>query len=302
MKRYNLGGVSLGMVITLVLLGFLMLLFCTFTVNEKQRAIKFRFGEISRSDYEPGLHFMIPIWNNIRKFDGRILTLDLEPDRYLTSETKVVIVDVFVKWRIGPRPEDVVLFYTALSGDEDRARLAIDKMIRDRLRAEFALRKIQEAIAVDRAKMMAVLKDNLAKQTQTLGIEIVDVRIKRVDFPSEVSENVFQSMRQERVKVANELRSQGVEQAETIRAEADRQVVVKVAEASRTSEQLRGEGDAKAAEIYAQAYSQDPEFFAFYRSLNAYQIAFKNSSGNVMVLPPNSEFFQYFKDSKSAAK
>lgn len=296
------GNLSINLIISLVLAVFAVVSLCTFTVGERQRAIKFQLGKIIRSDYQPGLNFLIPFLQNVKKFDGRVLTLDLEPDRYLTSETKVVIVDMFVKWRIGPTPEDVTSFYTGLSGDENKAKMTLEKMIRDRLRAEFAVRKIQQSISDDRGKVMSLLKESLSQQVRTLGIEIVDVRIKRVDFPTNVSDSVFDRMKQERLKVAKEFRSQGYEQGEKIRAEADRKTVVLVAEANRDAERIRGEGDAKASEIYAKAYSQDAEFFAFYRSLVAYQNAFKSSTNSALVLSPDSEFFNYFNDGGVAQK
>lgn len=263
-----------------------------FTVSEIEKAIKFRLGEIVRSDYEPGLHFKIPFINNVKKFDDRIQTMDSKPERFLTAEKKNVIVDYFVKWRIG----DVTTFYTVVGGDIDQANMRLDQIIKDAFRSEFSKRDIRQLISTDRQVIRDILIKNSKAIAANLGMDIVDIQVKRIDLPSEVSNSVFRRMEAERERVAREFRSQGSEAAERIRADADRQQVVILANAYREAEKLRGEGDAKSAEIYAQAYGEDPEFFAFQRSLSAYLEAF--SSSDMLVLDPDSDFFQYFKKQK----
>jgi len=283
---------------SLIVIGVILVViigsFSVFTVKEWERAILFRFGEIMRTDYEPGLHFKIPIINNVRKYDGRIMTLDTEPERYLTAEKKNLIVDAFVKWRI----KDVKKYYTAMGGDETRARNRLSQILKDGLRAEFGKRTIQEVVSGERSAVMSVLQVNADAQAQNFGIAIVDVRIKRVDLPEDISASVYRRMEAERARVAKELRSRGAEAAERIRADADRQRTVILAEAYREAEKLRGDGDARAAEVYARAFSRDPEFFAFYRSVNAYRESFKDKS-DIMVLDPSSDFFKYFKDPRA---
>lgn len=263
-----------------------------FTVNETEKAIKFRFGEIVRSDYTPGLHFRIPVINNVKLFDARIQTMDSRPERFLTAEKKNVIVDSFVKWRIG----DVTKFYTVVAGDIDQANLRLDQIIKDAFRSEFSKRNIKQLVSTDRKAIRDILIKNSKLVAADLGLEIIDVQVMRIDLPEEVSTSVFRRMEAERERVAREFRSQGAEAAERIRADADRQRVVTLANAYREAEKLRGEGDARSAEIYAQTYGQDADFFAFYRSLNAYKKTF--SSAGMMVLDPESEFFQYFKKQK----
>ena len=262
---------------------------CVFTVNQTEKAIKFRLGEIVKNDYEPGLHFKLPFINNIKKFDARIQTMDAKPERFLTAEKKNVIVDSFVKWRIG----DVTKFYTVVAGDIDQANLRLDQIIKDAFRNEFSKRNIKQLISTDRSAIRDTLTNNSKAVAAKLGMEIVDVQVMRIDLPPEVSSSVYRRMEAERERVAREFRSQGAEAAERIRADADRQRVVLLANAFRDAEKLRGEGDATSAEIYAKAYGADTEFFTFYRSLNAYKKTFSSSS--MMVLDPDSDFFQYFK-------
>jgi membrane protease subunit HflC len=262
-----------------------------FVVDQRELAIKFRLGEFERADYKPGIYFKMPFINNVRKFDSRILTLDAQPERYLTFEKKNVIVDSFIKWRIA----DVANYYKTMGGDQLRAGQRLSQIIKNGLRDEFGKRTIQEAISGERAEIMDVITQQIEEQAKQFGIEVVDVRIKRIELPPEVSGSVYQRMEAERSRVAKELRSQGAEAAERIRADADRQRTVILAEAYRDAERLRGEGDAKAADIYAKAFSKDPKFYGFYRSLNAYKNVFSNQ-GDVLVLDPNSEFFKYFKD------
>ena len=278
----------------LVTLGALLFItmMCVFTVNETEKAIKFRLGEIVKNDYEPGLHFKWPFINNIKKFDKRIQTMEAKPERFLTAEKKNVIVDSFVKWRIG----DVTTFYTVVAGDVDQANLRLDQIVKDAFRGEFGKRNIQQLVSTDRQAIREILIKNAKPLAADLGMEIIDVQVMRIDLPEEVSSSVFHRMEAERERVAREFRSQGAEAAERIRADADRQRVVTMANAFRDAEKLRGEGDAKSAEIYAKAYGEDAEFFTFYRSLNAYKKTFTSSS--MMVLDPDSDFFRYFKQQK----
>ena len=263
-----------------------------FTVNQAEKAIKFRLGEIVKDDYKPGLHFKLPIINNVKKFDARIQTMDTKPERFLTAEKKNVIVDSFVKWRIG----NVATFYTVVAGDIDQANLRLDQIIKDAFRSEFSKRDIKQLISTDRSAIRDILTNNSKTVAAALGMEIVDVQVMRIDLPPEVSSSVFRRMEAERERVAREFRSQGAEAAERIRADADRQRVVTLANAYRDAEKLRGEGDATAAEIYAKAFGADTEFFTFYRSLNAYKKTFSSSS--MIVLNPDSDFFQYFNKQK----
>ncbi|MGZ8137427.1 MAG: protease modulator HflC [Methylococcaceae bacterium] len=262
---------------------------CVFSVNETEKAIKFRLGEIVKYDYAPGLHFKMPFINNVKLFDARIQTMDSRPERFLTAEKKNVIVDSFVKWRIG----DVTKFYTVVSGDIDQANLRLDQIIKDAFRGEFSKRNIKQLVSSDRSAIRELLVKNSKTIAADLGLDIIDVQVMRIDLPEEVSTSVFRRMEAERERVAREFRSQGAEAAERIRADADRQRVVTLANAFKEAEKMRGEGDARSAEIYAQAYGQDTEFFTFYRSLNAYKKTFAN--GNTVVIDPQSDFFQYFK-------
>ena len=266
-----------------------------FTVDEREKAVKFRLGEFQDASYEPGLHFKLPFINNVRKFEDRILTLDSEPERYLTFEKKNVIVDAFIKWRI----DDVSSFYKTTGGDERQAGLRLSQVIKDGLRAEFGKRTIQEAISGERAEIMNVIAGKIKEDVGDFGIEVVDVRIKRIELPAEVSDSVYHRMRAERSRVAKDLRSRGAEAAERIRADADRQRTVILAEAYRDAERARGQGDAKAAEIYAEAFGKNAEFYGLYRSLGAYRKVF-GSENDMLVLDPESEFFRYFKDAAGA--
>lgn len=278
----------------LLALGSVMLIsaMSLFTVNETEKAIKFRLGEIVKDDYTPGLHVKWPIVNNVKRFDARIQTMDSEPERFLTAEKKNVIVDSFVKWRIG----NVATFYTTVAGDVNQANLRLDQIIKDAFRSEFGKRSISQLVSTDRSAIRDILIKNTKPLAAPLGMEIIDVQVMRIDLPDEVSSSVFRRMEAERERVASEFRSQGAEQAERIRADADRQRVVTLANAFRDAEKLRGEGDATAADIYAQAYSQNAEFFTFYRSLNAYKKTFSSSS--TLVLDAESDFFQYLKKQK----
>ncbi len=275
----------------LVSLGALLLVgvMCVFTVGQTEKAIKFNLGQIVKDDYESGLHFKWPFINNVKKFDARIQTMDSKPERFLTLEKKNVIVDSFVKWRIG----NVTTFYTVVAGDIDQANLRLDQIIKDAFRGEFGKRNIKQLVSTDRRAIRDILIKNAQPLAANLGMEIIDVQVMRIDLPPEVSSSVFRRMEAERERVAREFRSEGAEAAEKIRADADRQRIVTLANAFRDAEKLRGEGDASSAEIYAKAYGADIEFFTFYRSLSAYKKTFSNSG--MMVVDPESDFFQYFK-------
>lgn len=282
------------MTLNKILVGLAILLMIgmmsVFTVSETEKAIKFRLGEIVKSDFEPGLHFKAPFINNVKKFDKRILTMDSKPERFLTSEKKNVIVDSFVKWKIG----DVNTFYTSVAGDEMQANVRLDQIIKDAFRSEFSKRTIKQLVSTERSIIREQLIKNTTPLAEELGMQIVDVQVKRIDLPADVSSSVYSRMEAERTRVAREFRSQGSEAAERIRADADKQREIILANSFRDAEILRGEGDARTADIYAQAYGKDVEFFTFYRSMNAYQKTFKGKS-DMIVLEPDSEYFQYFK-------
>lgn len=265
---------------------------CVFTINEREKALVLRLGQIARADDAPGLHFKWPFIETVRRFDGRVNTMDAEPERYLTAEKKNVIVDAFVKWRI----VDVSAYYTSMGGDSLQANSRIAQIIKQELRNQFGKRSIQDVVSGERAQIMDILSTDISRQAKDFGIAVVDVRIKRIDLPENVSSSVFRRMEAERTRIAKDFRSKGAEEAEKIRADADRQRTVILAEAYGEAERVRGEGDAKSSEIYAKAYEVDREFYSFYRSLQAYRSSFRGGS-NTMVLEPNSEFFKYFKDS-----
>jgi membrane protease subunit HflC len=279
----------------LVGLGLALFVFmsCIFTVHETQKAIKFQLGEIIEADYKPGLYFKLPFVNNVKKFDTRILTLDSKPERFLTAEKKNVIVDTFVKWRI----VDVSKFYTSVAGDPVQANLRIDQIIKDAARSEFSRRTIKYLVRTRREVIRDALIVTSAPQAVKLGVELLDIRVKRIDLPPQVSKSVYSRMDAERKRVAHELRSEGKELSEGIRANADKQREVILATAYREAETLRGEGDATSADIYAQAYSKDTEFFQFTRSLSAYEKTFRKQ-GDMLVLEPDSDYFKYFNKQK----
>jgi membrane protease subunit HflC len=284
---------SKGFFLVLALVVLVTGTFSMYQVMEWEKALLFRLGEIVRTDLKPGLHFKIPFVNNVRKFDGRILTLDVEPERFLTVEKKNVIVDSFVMWRIN----DVGRYYTAVLGDERNAGQRIEQIIKDGMRGQFSKRTINEVVSGERGQIMQDLTVAASQTAAEIGIEIVDVRVKRVDLPSEVSNSVYRRMQAERARVAKDFRSQGAEEAEKIRADADRQRQVTIANAYREAEEIRGQGDARAAEIYAGAYGKDEEFYSFYRSLQAYQQSFQQGN-DIMLLQPDGEFFNYFNEAK----
>ncbi|MGH8598215.1 MAG: protease modulator HflC [Gammaproteobacteria bacterium] len=275
--------------IPLVVIG-IMLAASMFRVFEQERVILFQLGEIKRADFTPGLYFRIPFFQNVVKFDGRLQTLEAEPQRFLTGEKKDVIVDSFVRWKI----EDVVRFYLATGGDPRRAQILVYQKVNDGLRNEFGRRTLQEVVAGDRGSIRSIVTGT-KHLGEELGMEIVDVRLKRIDLPAEVNNSVYERMRSERSRVARQNRASGEREATTIRAEADKARTVISAEAYRDAEILRGDGDAAAANIYAAAYGRNPEFYAFYRSLDAYRTSF-GSKRDAMLLKPESDFFKYFSD------
>lgn len=282
-------------VLFVVLLGVLIASQTLFVVNETERAVVLKFGEIVQDDVKPGIHFKLPIMNEVKKFDARILTMDSRPQRYLTLEKKAVVVDSYVKWKI----DSVSKFYQATSGDEFVANRVLSSRVDTGLRNKFGERTMHEVVSGERDQLMTELRDDLNKVAQSeLGISIADIRVKRIDLPPDVSESVYQRMRTEREREAREHRSKGLELAEGIRADADRQQVVLEAEAQRDAEMIRGDGDAKAAAIYSKVYKQDPEFYEFYRSLQAYRESFSGSN-DLFVLEPDSEFFKYLNSSTS---
>ncbi len=261
-----------------------------YIVKETERAVKLRFGEIVQPDIPPGLHFKIPFVNTVKKFEARLVTMDSRPQSFLTLEAKRLIVDSFIKWRI----KDVERYYTATSGDENRANSLLSSRIETNLRNQFGERTLNQVVSGEREDLMDEVNRALSSVAEReLGIEILDIRIKRIDLPTEVSASVYDRMRSERLRLARELRARGLELAEGIRADADRQRTVITANAFSAAEIIRGEGDAEAAAIFANAFNQDKEFYAFVRSLNAYRESF-SGGGDILVLEPNSEFFRFF--------
>jgi membrane protease subunit HflC len=288
MSRSNLIG-------TLLFLAFVVLSNAVYVISETQRGVLLRFGEVVKTDLSPGLHFKTPFVNSVRKFDGRILTVDSTPERFFTQEQKQLIVDSYAKFRV----VDTAKYYTATSGEEFRAAALLSQRINDDLRNQVAGRSVQEVVSGERDQLMEAVKARLNETVLTeLGVEVIDVRVKKIDLPNEVSQSVYRRMNAEREKEARELRSEGKEIAEGMRAEADRKVTVIEAEAVRDAEIIRGDGDATATRIYADSFNRDPEFYAFTRSLNAYQQTFANGS-DIMLLQPDSQFFQYLRDPKA---
>jgi len=261
-----------------------------FTVDQREKVIVFRLGEIVRTDLEPGLHFKFPFINNVKKYDGRLQTLDSRPERFLTSEKKNVIVDTFVKWKIS----NVDNFYRAVGGDPRQVDTRLNQFVKEGMRAAFSKQTIKELISVGRDKIRLGLVQDMNLLGKGLGIDIIDVRIKRIDLPDEVSASVYKRMESERERVARDFRSRGKEAAEKIKADADKQGEIILATAYKESQELRGKGDAIAANTYANAYSKNKEFFAFYRSLDSYRKSM-GSGNDLIVLEPTSDFFKYFK-------
>ncbi|WP_413437052.1 protease modulator HflC [Sulfuriferula sp. GW1] len=279
-------------ILIVVVLGILILASLSmYTVDQRQNAMVFQLGEVVAIHKKPGLYFKLPLVQNVRYFDTRILTLDpAQPDRFITSEKKNVLVDFFVKWRI----IDTRQYYVSVGGDETRAKTRLRQTINDGLRAEFGKRTIHDVVSGERDQIMATLRQKADQDARAIGVQVLDVRLKHVDLPDEVSESVYRRMEAERKRVANELRSTGSAEAEKIKADADRQRQVIIANAYRDAQEIKGAGDAKASAIYASAYSKNPEFYAFYRSMDAYRQSFKSKS-DVLVLEPNSAFFKYMK-------
>ena len=264
-----------------------------FTVDQRKFAIVLQLGEIKEVIAEPGLNFKWPLIQNVRYFEKRILTYDApEPERFITSEKKPVLVDAFVKWRI----IDAKQYYISVQGDETRAHIRLSQTVNAGLREEFGRRTVHEVVSGEREKIMDEVRVKADADARAIGVQIVDVRLKRVDLVQEVSESVYRRMETERKRVATELRSKGAADAEKIRADADRQREIIIAEAYRDAQRIKGDGDARATALYAQAFGQNPEFYAFYRSLEAYRASFRNK-GDVLVIEPNSEFFKYLKSS-----
>lgn len=279
--------------ISLSILTIVVFSLCAYTVDETQRAILFKFGEIKKADIKPGLHWKVPFINNVKVFDSRILTLDVQPDLFPTNEKKYVYVDFFVKWRI----DNVRDYFVATGGLEERANSRLSQITKDELRDEFAQRTIKESVSGERADIMNALVLKANNISKELGIEIVDLRISRIDYTDDISDSVYLRMSAGRDRVAKDFRARGKESSEKIRAAADRERQITLANAYKTSEQLRGEGDATAANIYAKAYGKDQEFYTLTKSLTAYKQTF-SSKNDILVLEPDSQFFRYFNQSK----
>lgn len=282
--RINFVGALLAVVLVVVAM-------TVFTVDQRQFAVVFQLGEVKQVITEPGMNFKIPLIQNVRFFEKRIITLDnAEPERFITSEKKNVLVDSYIKWRI----VDPKLYYISVGGDESRAKTRLNQTVNAGLREEFGKRTVHDVVSGERDKIMEQMREKADADARKIGVQIVDVRVKRVELPTEVSDAVYRRMEAERKRVANELRSEGSAEAEKIRADADRQREIVIADAYRDAQKIKGEGDARASAIYAGAFGQSPEFYAFYRSLEAYRGSFKNK-GDVMVVEPNSDFFKYMK-------
>ena len=288
-SRFNLILVVVVLVVSAIRMTF-------FTVDEREHVVMFRLGEIVKSDFEPGLHLKIPFVNNITRYPDRILTYEDSDERFLTGEKKNLIVDYFITWRI----TDPAQYYRSARGDEAFAEQRLSAIIREGIKAEFSQRTVQEVVAAERSEIMNQMLVTAHNQAPALGIDVVDVRVMRIELSDEVSGSVFSRMQQERGRVAAQLRAEGEEEAERIRAEADRERTVILAEAYRDAERLRGQGDARAAEVYANAYTQDPAFYSFYRSMAAYRQSIGGQQ-DVLVLSPDSEFFQYLQEQMGSA-
>ena len=287
---------SIGFLLIALLVALVVMSGSMYTVDQRQNALVFQLGEVVAVKKSPGLYFKLPMVQNIRYFDTRILTLDSsDPERFLTSEKKNVLVDSFIKWRV----IDARQYYVSVGGDETRAQIRLNQTVNDGLRAEFGKRTINEVVSGRREEIMKIIRAKADQDARTIGVQVVDVRIKRVDLPETVSENVYRRMEAERKQVANELRSTGAAEAEKIKADADKQKDVIVAEAYRDAQSVKGLGDAKASALYASAYGRNAEFYAFYRSMQAYRESFKSKS-DVMVLDPSADFFKYMKNPRAA--
>ena len=287
----HIGSLLIGLVVVLVVLSGSI-----FTVDQRQNAMVFQLGDVVSVKTKPGLYFKLPLVQNVRFFDTRILTLDAaDPERFITAEKKNVLVDSFIKWRV----IDAKQFYVSVGGDETKAQIRLNQTVNSGLRAEFGKRTVNEVVSGRREEIMSIIRAKADTDARKIGVQVVDVRIKRVDLPESVSENVYRRMEAERKQVANELRSTGAAEAEKIKADADKQKDVIVAEAYRDAQRVKGEGDAKASAVYASAYGRNAEFYAFYRSMQAYRESFKSKS-DVMVLDPSADFFKYMKNPRAA--
>ena len=282
---------KLTLILVLVAIAGAITFSSAYFVDEREKAIVFKFGEIVESDVAPGLHWKIPFVNNVQYFDSRVQTMDADPELYLTREKKNLVVDSFVKWKI----RDVHQYYTRLKGQKANARSRLSQRVNDSLRQEFGKRTVQEVISGDRKQIMEVVREVMNEEAATLGIEIIDVRLKRVDLDPSISDRVYQRMAAERQRVAKELRAQGEEAAEKIRADADRQQEILLANADRDAQIIRGEGDAVATAAYAATFGKNTEFYNLYRSLNAYRDSF-SSKQDLIIVDPSSTFFKYFKN------
>ena len=291
--KLNIANILVGSVILLILVSL-----STFVVDQRESAIVLQLGALKRVETTPGLKLKWPFIQNVRYFDSRILTMDtVEPERFITAEKKNVMVDSFVKWKI----EDVQQYFLSVSGDEKLARTRLMQTVNSIMREEFGKRSVSDVVSGERDKLMQVLREKADADARKIGVSILDVRLKRVDFPLEISESVYRRMDAERKRVANELRATGNAESEKIRADADRQREVILANAYRDAQKIKGEGDAKATAMYAAAFGRNAEFYAFYRSMEAYKLSFRNKS-DVMVIDPSSAFFKYLKSSNKGGK
>ena len=286
---------KLSRVLVSIIVLLILLSLSTFTVDQREFALVFRLGEIVSAKKEPGLYFKTPIVENVKFFDKRILTYESDqPDRFITSEKKNVLVDSYIKWRI----MDPSKYYVSVNGDERQAERRITQTVNDGLRAEFGKRTIQEVVSGQRSEIMGILQERADSESRLIGVEILDVRLRRVDLPEEVSQSVYQRMNAERKSVANELRSQGFADSEKIRAVAEKERDIIITEAYKDAQKIKGEGDATAAKIYADAFSKNKDFYDFFRSLEAYRKSFKGKD-DILVLDPNSDFFKFLKSPDS---
>ena len=286
---------KLSRVLVSIIVLLILLSLSTFTVDQREFALVFRLGEIVSVKKEPGLYFKTPIVENVKFFDKRILTYESDqPDRFITSEKKNVLVDSYIKWRI----MDPSKYYVSVNGDERQAERRITQTVNDGLRAEFGKRTIQEVVSGQRSEIMGILQERADSESRLIGVEILDVRLRRVDLPEEVSQSLYQRMNAERKSVANELRSQGFADSEKIRAVAEKERDIIITEAYKDAQKIKGEGDATAAKIYADAFSKNQDFYDFFRSLEAYRKSFKGKD-DILVLDPNSDFFKFLKSPDS---
>jgi modulator of FtsH protease HflC len=287
-----------NLLLIVAVLAAILVRMCVFAVDQREHAIKLQFRAIVKADYEPGLHFKIPFIDDIRRYPNRILNYEHQEEKFLTGEKKNLIVDYFVTWRI----TDPAQYYRSVMGDEAAAKDRLSAIVKEGIKAAISQRTVQEVVSAERSELMTEMLTQVKERSPELGIEVVDVRVKRIDLSEEVSDSVYKRMQQERQRVATQLRSEGDEQSLRIRADAERQRTVILSEAYRDSERIRGAGDARAAEIYAAAYSKDREFYAFYRSMQAYREAIGRDQ-DVLVLKPDSDFFQFLqKQLGTAAK